>query len=266
MTIDPDKIFKNYYVTKLRIIYFASILLISLWIYFEAPSWWQMLIVFYAGLLFARIGSETGFHRYFAHRSFKTTPFKEKLLLWWGTILGVGSCISWATMHRIHHAHADTEDDPHSPYFSGWIKPFLGIPEAIEYDHRVTKDLIRDKHQLFTHRNYFKIQLCVITALSVISFFCATLLPLVLFYCMASVSLWLLYGITNTVEHLYGYRTYETKDWSGNHHWIRFLWLGAGLHNNHHYNSQSPNFNLRNNWWEFDCEYFIIKNFFLVKN
>ena len=113
MTIDPDKIFKNYYITKLRIIYLFSVLAIGYWIYSESPTWWQIILVFYGGLLFARIGSETGFHRYFAHRSFTTTKFKEKLLLWWGTLLGVGSCISWATMHRIHHAHADTEEDPH---------------------------------------------------------------------------------------------------------------------------------------------------------
>ena len=59
-------------------------------------------------------------------------------------------------MHRIHHAHADTEEDPHSPHFSGLIKPFLGIPEELPYDHKVTKDLIRDKSQVFTHKNYFK--------------------------------------------------------------------------------------------------------------
>jgi stearoyl-CoA desaturase (delta-9 desaturase) len=265
MTIDPDKIFKNYYITKLRIIYLFSILTIIFWGYAESILWWEFLIVFYAGLLFARIGSEVGFHRYFSHKSFETTTLRKNLLLWWGTLLGVGSCISWATMHRIHHATADTEKDPHSPHFSGLIKPFLGIPEELAYNHKITKDLIKDKLQLFTHKNYFKIQLFYILFLLLISYVVNTLLPLIIFYCMASVSLWILYGITNTVEHMSGYRTFNTEDHSGNHHWIRFLWLGAGLHNNHHYNSRSPNFNLKNNWWEFDAEYFIIKNFFEVK-
>jgi len=263
---DVDKIFKKYYVTKLRLLYLFSLMMVGLWIYTESPSLIEFIIVFYLGLLFARIGSETGFHRYFSHKSFQTTPFKEKLLLWWGTILGVGSCITWATMHRVHHAHADTENDPHSPHISGLIKPFLGIPEDLPYDHKITKDLIKDKTQKFTHNNYFKIQLIVIGTLSLISYFLGSMLPLIIFYCMASVSLWILYGITNTIEHMYGYRNFPTNDRSGNHHWIRFLWLGAGLHNNHHYNSRSPNFNINKKWWEFDAEYFIIKHFFLIPN
>ena len=261
--IDPDKIFKNYYVEKLRVLYIFCAITIGIWVYAENVSILQFIIVMYAGLLFSRIGSEAGFHRYFSHRSFKTSPFKEKLLLWWGTILGVGSCLSWATMHRLHHKDADTENDPHSPHVDGWLKPFFGIPSSKNYDHKITKDLLRDKSQIFTHKHYFKINLLWIALLSIVSYGFGTMLPLIIFFSAASITLWLLYGITNTIEHQFGYRTYDVKDESKNQPIIRLLWLGAGLHNNHHYKSNSYTFNLRNNWWEFDFDGWIIKKFFM---
>ena len=264
--LDPDIIFKSKYVEKLRILYLFCAITIVIWAVTEGVSVLQFILVFYGGLLFGRIGSEAGFHRYFSHKSYKTTKFKEKLLLWWGTICGVGSCLSWATMHRLHHKDADTDKDPHSPHVDGWIKPFFGIPSSKEYDHKITRDLLRDKSQIFTHKHYFKINLLWIIMLSVVSYILGTMLPLILFFSMASLSLWLLYGITNTIEHEFGYRTYDVKDKSKNQPLIRLLWLGAGLHNNHHYKSNSYTFNLRKNWWEFDFDGWIIKQFFLKES
>lgn len=261
--IDPDKILKNYYVEKLRVLYAFCVITIGVWMYTENVSILELVLVFYAGLLFGRVGSEAGFHRYFSHKSFTTTKFREKLLLWWGTTLGVGSCLSWATMHRLHHKDADTENDPHSPHVDGWIKPFFGIPSSKDYDHKITRDLMRDKAQIFTHKHYFKINLAWIATLSLLSYLVGTMLPLILFFSMASLSLWLLYGITNTIEHQFGYRTYNVKDESKNQPVLRLLWLGAGLHNNHHYQSNKYDFNLRNNWWEFDFDGWLIKTFFL---
>jgi len=259
------KIFNSEYVFKLRLLYLFSLITIFAWVYFESVSLLEFILIFYAGLMFGRIGSEAGFHRYFSHKSYKTTKFREKLLLWWGTVGGVGSCLSWATMHRLHHRDADTEDDPHSPYFSGWVKPFFGIPSTKNYDHRITKDLLRDSHQKFTHKHYFKINIAWIAFLSLVSYGVGTMLPLIIFFSMASFSLWLLYGITNTIEHRFGYKTYDIKDESKNQPILRILGLGAGLHNNHHYRPGSSTFNLRGNWWEFDFDGWLIKRFFRIK-
>lgn len=256
------KIFNNEYVFHLRLMYLFSVLSVIAWCYLEHVSVLEFIAVFYAGLTFARVGSEAGFHRYFSHKSYETTKFKERVLLWLGTVAGVGSCLSWATMHRLHHKDADTEDDPHSPYFGGWIKPFFGIPSTKNYDHKITRDLLRDSHQRFTHKHYFKINIAWILLLSAISYAVGTMLPLIILFSMASISLWLLYGITNTIEHRFGYRSYETKDESKNQPILRLLFLGAGLHNNHHWKSNSPTFNLRKNWWEFDFDYLIIRTLF----
>ena len=66
--IDPDKIFKNAYVLKLRILYVFSLITIGVWAYTEQVSILWFIAVFYLGLLFGRIGSEAGFHRYFSHK------------------------------------------------------------------------------------------------------------------------------------------------------------------------------------------------------
>jgi stearoyl-CoA desaturase (delta-9 desaturase) len=91
------------------------------------------------------------------------------------------------------------------------------------------------------------------------------MLPLIIFFSMASISLWLLYGITNTIEHMFGYRTYDIKDESKNQPILRLLFLGAGLHNNHHYKSNSHTFNLRNKWYEFDFDGWLIELLFMKK-
>lgn len=264
---DIDKLLKNYYVESLRVFYALAVILIISWGFIEEVAWWEYIITFYLGLLFARIGSEVGFHRYFSHKSYKTTPLKEKLLLWLGTVNGVGSCISWATMHRIHHTTADTEKDPHSPYYYSVIKSFFGIPRNdIKYDHRITKDLYKDKLQIFTHKHYFKINIGFIMFLAIMSYILQTMYPIIIFFAMANFSLFMLYGITNTVEHFIGYKTFPTTCNSKNQHLLRILWMGAGLHNNHHYKPASYTFNIRNNWWECDFDGWLIKRFFALSS
>jgi stearoyl-CoA desaturase (delta-9 desaturase) len=64
---------------------------------------------------------------------------------------------------------------------------------------------------------------------------------------------------------MFGYRTYDIKDESKNQPILRLLFLGAGLHNNHHYKSNSHTFNLRNKWYEFDFDGWLIELLFMKK-
>jgi len=60
-----------------------------------------------------------GYHRYFAHRSYKTSrPFQLLLAILGATTMQNGP-IWWASVHRRHHKHADTPKDPHSPIGRG---------------------------------------------------------------------------------------------------------------------------------------------------
>lgn len=83
-----------------------------------------------------------------------------------GILMGMGSPIPWAIIHRLHHKHTDTEDDPHSPTHYGWfITHFHGWKTPDIINARVPKkDLIRD----FSHLNIYNSQISI-TAVNIIT-------------------------------------------------------------------------------------------------
>ena len=82
-----------------------------------------------AFLYFIRMfGLTAGYHRYFSHRSFKTSRVFQFILALLGASAMQNSPLWWASHHRHHHRHSDTDEDVHSPitntfYWShmGWI-------------------------------------------------------------------------------------------------------------------------------------------------
>ena len=59
---------------------------------------------------------DVGYHRFYSHRSFKATKLFEILTVIFTIPAAIGSPMAWAALHRYHHRHSDTEEDPHSPY------------------------------------------------------------------------------------------------------------------------------------------------------
>ena len=68
--------------------------------------------------LFTGFGISVGFHRLFAHRSFRAHRVLKIVLAVAGTMALEGSVISWVTTHRRHHMFSDRPGDPHSPVSS----------------------------------------------------------------------------------------------------------------------------------------------------
>ena len=59
-------------------------------------------------------------HRGLSHRAItfsKPADAIFKTLIWLTTGIKVRE---WVAVHRKHHAHTDTDEDPHSPAISGW--------------------------------------------------------------------------------------------------------------------------------------------------
>jgi stearoyl-CoA desaturase (delta-9 desaturase) len=63
--------------------------------------------------------------------------------------------------------------------------------------------------------------------------------------------------LVNSATHLWGYRSYATRDRSTNLWWVALLTLGEGWHNNHHAFPRSACHGLR--WWELDVTYGLIR-------
>src|SRR3954447_25735019 len=65
------------------------------------------------------LGITVGFHRYFTHGSFKAARPLRVALAVAGSLAMQGPVVDWVADHRRHHAFADKEGDPHSPWLFG---------------------------------------------------------------------------------------------------------------------------------------------------
>src|SRR5688572_23292675 len=57
-----------------------------------------------------QVGVFAGYHRYFAHRSYKTHPWFEVVLAVLGSLANQGGLRWWVSEHRHHHRTADTDE------------------------------------------------------------------------------------------------------------------------------------------------------------
>src|SRR5689334_7634876 len=84
-----------------------------------------------------------GYHRYFSHRSFKTSRvFQFVLALGAQSTLQRG-VIWWASTHRAHHAYSDGPQDVHSPVRDGFWWSHVGWSTSTTTDG-VHPERVRD--------------------------------------------------------------------------------------------------------------------------
>jgi stearoyl-CoA desaturase (delta-9 desaturase) len=194
-----------------------------------------------------------GYHRYFAHRSYKTSrAFQLVLAVLGGTAMQQGP-LWWASWHRRHHKRADLPGDPHSPTLDGfwhshvgWI--FDGTHGGADLSN--VKDLAvfpelrwLDRHSYVPVAGYAAACLAIAGPAGVVWGFA-----------VSSVLLAHATFLINSVAHVWGTRRYETPDTSRNNAVLAVLALGEGWHNNHHYYMTSARQGFR--WWELDVSYY----------
>src|SRR5262245_59560109 len=62
-------------------------------------------------------GISAGYHRYFSHRSFRTSRPMQFFLAFLGTLSAQRGVLWWVQHHRHHHRYSDTPEDLHSPMY-----------------------------------------------------------------------------------------------------------------------------------------------------
>ena len=96
-----------------------------------------------------------GYHRLIAHRSFEASAVVRAFHLLCGALAFQQGPMSWARIHRAHHANSDTASDPHPQHLGiffghiGWA--FLSPPRTGRSELRRVRDpdLTSDKVILF---------------------------------------------------------------------------------------------------------------------
>jgi len=96
-------------------------------------------------------------------------------MLYFGSLCGCQSPISWSGVHRMHHAYADTSKDPHSPNFKKWYEILFSSWRVKNIPRKFVKDLYENPRVLFFHRYRFLILLITYIISYLIN-------PIILFY------------------------------------------------------------------------------------
>ncbi len=99
----------------LFLIIYQTLLLLTLpfYFYYDFPGW-KMILASIFLLYLTGLSITAGYHRFYSHRSYRTKPIIESILLFFGAMAGQGSALRWSFDHRLHHAYVDTDQDPYS--------------------------------------------------------------------------------------------------------------------------------------------------------
>lgn len=230
----------------------------------------EVILIFFVAHWYLSLFFQTFFlHRYAAHRAFTMSPFMEKVcfvLTWIFQGSNYLSAYGYGVMHRMHHAYADTENDPHSPKYDETIWNMMWKTKTI-YSAIANRKMIVDKR--FTEG---------VPQWEAFDKFARSWPSRILWgaaYTMVYLQfadvwwLWLLLpvqflmspihgAIINWFAHKYGYRNFEVGDTSRNFLPFDFLMMGESYHNNHHKNGSRANFGgIR--WHEIDPTYLVIR-------
>ena len=208
-------------------------------------------------LYFVRMFAITaGLHRYFSHKSLKTSRAFQLVLALVAATSAPKGAIWWAAKHREHHKHSDTPEDVHSPAQSGFFKAHVGwifTHSKGDADYGTVKDLTRYPELVWLdkHDRLPAILLALVVLLTlgwsglVVGFFVSTVL---VYHCTFAI---------NSLAHVYGKQRYITGDDSRNNWLLALITLGEGWHNNHHHYQASTRQGFR--WWEIDVTYYVLK-------
>lgn len=195
--------------------------------------------IFFATLfaVMTNLSITMGYHRLFAHKSYEAHPWLESFLLFISAGAFQGSCLKWASDHRIHHRFEDTDKDPYSINkgfwyaHMGWMMQNESVNLPIQ-----APDLEKNKRIYFQHKYY------LISAVLV-----GYILPLVIGGLIGNAFFGLIIGgglrifltqqstfFVNSLSHTLGKTPYSSEKTAKDSIVVAFLTHGEGFHNFHH--------------------------------
>ncbi|HKP68736.1 MAG TPA: fatty acid desaturase [Pyrinomonadaceae bacterium] len=204
-------------------------------------------------------GVGMGYHRLLTHRGFVTPKWLEYFMSICGTLALQSGPLTWVTTHRLHHAHTETDKDPHSPrhgtYWAhiGWIFRGTAQNQSWATMTRYCPDMTKDRFHVILNKYYY-VPIIIVGAV----LFAIGGLSMVLWAVfLRTVMGWHFTWLVNSATHLWGSRRFETRDDSRNNALIAAVTFGEGWHNNHHAHPRSAKHGL--GWYEFDVNWVQIK-------
>jgi stearoyl-CoA desaturase (delta-9 desaturase) len=217
----------------------------------------RSLVMCAALTVFQVLGSTVGYHRYFSHRSFKTSRPMQFVLAFWAQMSLQKGVLWWAALHRYHHRNSDRPSDLHSPKqgvwwsYMGWIFDDATVPTRF--------DLVMDLAKYPELRWLDKWPHAPGVLLGIACYLVGGWPGAIVVFLWANILSHHVAFANNCFAHIFGKRVYETTDTSRNNWFLAIFTLGEGWHNNHHrYPGSARNGFL---WWEIDLTYYVLLGF-----
>ncbi|HMI38167.1 MAG TPA: acyl-CoA desaturase, partial [Steroidobacteraceae bacterium] len=217
-----------------------------------------------------RMFAITGFyHRYFSHRTFKTSRVGQFVFGLLGASAVQRGPVWWAAHHRHHHANSDRESDIHSPSQHGFWRSHMGwflTIKGFAPDFQLVRDLLKFPELRWLDRFDIFVPVFLGVGMFLLGVILHNVAPqlgttgwqmLVWGFVISTVFCWHATYTINSLSHVFGGQRYRTGDTSRNNWLLAILTLGEGWHNNHHYypNSVRQGFY----WWEYDLTFYVLK-------
>ena len=256
---DPERI------DWLRVVPFVALHLACgavLWV-----GWSPTALVVATALYVLRMFAITAFyHRYFAHRAFKTSRALQFLFALLGATAVQRGPLWWAAHHRHHHANSDRPGDAHSPHQHGFLWSHMGwfLARAnFPTKRHLVPDLTRFPELAALDRFDAAVPVFLAAALYGLGAWLEWAAPelktngpqlLVWGFAVSTVVVLHVTFAINSLAHTVGSRRYGTRDQSRNHWALALLTFGEGWHNNHHRYPSAARQGFF--WWEVDLTYY----------
>lgn len=231
---------------------------------------WMVCIALYLVRMFWITG---GYHRYFAHKSYKTSRWFQFVIAFMAQTSAQKGALWWAAHHRHHHRHSDQPEDPHSMKLYGFWYSHVGWiigPDYKKTDFKTIGDYAKYPELVWLNKYYLVPPVALAVTVALVGAWFNGGSPLLMFthHGMSTLligfflSTVLTYHGTfsiNSIMHKFGTQRYDSGDESKNSLWLALLTLGEGWHNNHHYYEVASRAGFF--WWEIDITYYVLRTF-----
>ncbi len=203
------------------------------------------------------------YHRALTHGAIRLKPWMQKFTVLTGNWVTGIDPKAWACMHRLHHEHSDTAQDPHSPGNGGIFSVMLS---QLRYYERVLRGLNRNREPFASVVKDLDFPISWTNRKRVWWLPYALHAVLGVVMSLALGSWWIGYAywlgmmshpiqgwMVNALAHRYGYKNFDNGDESRNNTFVAWFVFGEGYQNNHHARPSSAKFSVKR--FEFDSGY-----------
>jgi len=240
----------------LRSIPFLTVHLVAVATLLFSPLSSRLVLLAMGSYVLRVFGITAGYHRYFAHRSYRTGRTFQFLLALLGATATQKGPLWWAGYHREHHRFSDGPKDIHSPLQRGFWWSHIGWIMSNRYAvaplDRI-RDFARYPELCWLDRFHAVPPIAYASALFVFGGWSGVLWG----YFVSTLFLWHATFTVNSLAHVFGSRRYETGDDSRNNLLIALATMGEGWHNNHHHYQSAVSQGWF--WWEIDPTYYALR-------